>query len=166
MGFGTGLNALLTLIEAEKQNRNIYYVSVDLFPLDTEQIASLNFCKQLQRPDLQSVFEEMHNSEWEKEIPITSHFLIKKLKADLMQVEIPGMFQLIYFDAFDPVAQPELWTNKIFEKIFSVLQPGGILVTYSSKGDVRRAIQAAGFRVEKLPGPKGKRQIVRAVRPL
>jgi tRNA U34 5-methylaminomethyl-2-thiouridine-forming methyltransferase MnmC len=168
MGFGTGLNALLTLIEAEKLNRKISYEAIELFPLDYEQVKLLNYCEQLQRNDLQPLFEEMHNCAWGKKISIRENFTFKKSKASLINFEtsetcLSGRqaFDLIYFDAFDPNVQPELWTKEVFEKMFSILKSGGILVTYSSKGEVRRAMQAAGFIVEKLPGPPGKREIVR-----
>jgi tRNA U34 5-methylaminomethyl-2-thiouridine-forming methyltransferase MnmC len=165
MGFGTGLNALLTLIEAEKLNLKIHYETIEIFPLNNEMIKSLNYCEQLERSDLQTVFENLHTCEWEKEITITPNFLFKKSRTNLLNFGTPGTsgtFELIYFDAFDPSVQPELWKKEIFDKMFSLLQPGGLLVTYSSKGDVRRSMQSAGFNVEKLPGPPGKREITRA----
>jgi tRNA U34 5-methylaminomethyl-2-thiouridine-forming methyltransferase MnmC len=162
MGFGTGLNALLTLVESEKWNRRIYYETIEPFPLDKEPIKSLNFCQQLQRNDLQSLFEKMHSCAWENKIPVTENFILKKLKTNLLNYETEKNFDLIYFDAFDPNVQPELWTKEVFEKMFSMLNPESVLVTYSSKGSVRRAMQTAGFIVEKLPGPPGKREIIRA----
>jgi tRNA U34 5-methylaminomethyl-2-thiouridine-forming methyltransferase MnmC len=164
MGFGTGLNALLTLIESEKAERIIYYETIELFPLDFEQARSLNYCDTLQRNDLRIEFEQLHNCEWEKETVLTSNFIFKKKRADLLNFETSETFDLIYFDAFDPKAQPELWTEQVFNKMFSILNPDGILVTYSSKGNVRRAMQGAGFSIEKIPGPPGKREIVRAYR--
>jgi tRNA U34 5-methylaminomethyl-2-thiouridine-forming methyltransferase MnmC len=121
----------------------------------------LNYCKQLGREDLQPLFEQLHSCEWEKWISITGRFSFKKTKTNLLSLETPGTFDLIYFDAFAPNVQPELWTKEIFEKMLALLGPGGVLVTYCSKGDVRRAMQAAGFIVEKLPGPTGKREMVR-----
>jgi tRNA U34 5-methylaminomethyl-2-thiouridine-forming methyltransferase MnmC len=168
MGFGTGLNALLTLIESEKLNQEIYYETIEPFPLNNEMIKSLNYCEQLQRSDLQTVFENLHACAWEKEITITPNFLFKKSGTNLLNFGTPGTFgtfELIYFDAFDPNVQPELWTEEIFDKMFSLLQPRGVLVTYSSKGAVRRVMQSAGFNVEKLPGPPGKREMVRAAHP-
>lgn len=165
MGFGTGLNALLTLVEAEASKRKIHYTSIELYPLETEQINTLNYCEQLDRNDLQPTFETLHRSGWEKDIPISEYFTLFKSGTDLLQFEtpLPGqLFHVIYFDAFAPTSQPQLWTHTVFEKLFSFLSPGGLLVTYCSKGDVRRAMQAAGFRVEKLAGPPGKREMVRA----
>jgi tRNA U34 5-methylaminomethyl-2-thiouridine-forming methyltransferase MnmC len=165
VGFGTGLNALLTIIEAEKLQRTIYYETVEQFPLDSKETGSLNYCKQLGREDLQPIFERLHSCEWEKKTNITANFCFKKSRSNLLNFETSEAFKLIYFDAFAPNAQPELWTKEIFEKMFAMLRPGGFLVTYCSKGDVRRAMQAAGFIVEKLPGPKGKREMVRAAHP-
>ena len=164
MGFGTGLNALLTIIESERLQRKIYYETVEQFPLDNGEVRSLNYCEQLDREDLQPIFEQLHSCEWEKKVNITENFGFNKSRTNLLNLETSETFELIYFDAFAPNVQPELWTNEIFEKMFAMLEPGGILVTYCSKGDVRRAMQAAGFIVEKLPGPRGKREMTRALR--
>jgi tRNA U34 5-methylaminomethyl-2-thiouridine-forming methyltransferase MnmC len=164
MGFGTGLNALLTLIEAEKQNQQIIYTAIELYPLHTEEVNALNYCKQLNRPDLQTFFEQLHQCEWEKDISINPFFIFHKTKTNLINYLTNELINLIYFDAFAPNAQPELWTKEIFEKLYNLLSPGGILVTYCSKGNVRRAMQAAGFDVEKIPGPPGKREMIRAVK--
>ncbi|HYV55447.1 MAG TPA: tRNA (5-methylaminomethyl-2-thiouridine)(34)-methyltransferase MnmD [Chitinophagaceae bacterium] len=164
MGFGTGLNALLTIIESERLQRKIYYETVEQFPVDNGEVRSLNYCEQLDREDLQPIFEQLHSCEWEKKVNITENFGFNKSRTNLLNLETSETFELIYFDAFAPNTQPELWTNEIFEKMFAMLEPGGILVTYCSKGDVRRAMQAAGFIVEKLPGPRGKREMTRALR--
>jgi len=165
MGFGTGLNALLTLMEAEAAKKPVHYTSIELYPLEPEYSRTLNYCEQLNRNDLQQSFETLHASVWEKDIPVTEYFTLFKSGTDLLNFETPGsgqVFHLIYFDAFAPTAQPQLWTSTVFERLFALLLPGGLLVTYCSKGDVRRAMQAAGFRVEKLAGPPGKREMVRA----
>lgn len=162
IGFGTGLNALLTLLEAEKAKQSVHYTAIELYPMDIQQAHSLNYCDQLNRKDLQPVFNAVHNSEWGKEISSTNYFTLKKIKANLIDFSSTQLFNLIYFDAFAPTAQPELWTKKIFEKLYTMMYDGGILVTYCSKSDVRRAMQAAGFSIEKLPGPAGKREILRA----
>ena len=179
MGFGTGLNALLTLIEAEKQQLKIHYTAAEPYPLQPEEAAALNYCDQLTREDLKPVFQQLHEGEWEKDIAITPFFTLYKIKDNLVSLSTclagpNGLlwsrqayqhFNLIYFDAFAPAAQPELWTREIFEKLFLMMKPGGILVTYCSKGNVRRAMEAAGFKVEKIPGPKGKREMIRAAHP-
>ncbi len=167
IGFGTALNALLTLIESEKTGTKIYYETLEPYPLNEQERASLNYCDQLNRPDLQNIFNKMHACEWEKEIPLTENFILIKRKqalADLEPLKLLNFFELVYFDAFAPNAQPELWTTKIFKKLYDLMMKDGILVTYCSKGDVRRAMQAAGFVVEKIPGPPGKREMVRARR--
>jgi len=162
MGFGTGLNALLTLIEAEKTYQPVRYTSLELYPLQPEAVQSLNYCEQLGRKDLEAVFSSLHTCEWEKEISITTYFTPEKIKTNLTTYTTARLFDIVYFDAFAPSAQPELWTKEVFENLFNMMKEGGILVTYCSKGDVRRAMQAAGFSIEKIPGPPGKREMVRA----
>jgi tRNA U34 5-methylaminomethyl-2-thiouridine-forming methyltransferase MnmC len=173
MGFGTGLNALLTLIEAEQRNIPIQYTAIELFPVTTDEASALNYCDQLNRNDLLSRFEHLHFCDWEIDISISPSFTIHKLKDSMLNFNtsplLPGSpptggQNLVFFDAFAPAAQPELWTKEIFEKLFSMLLPGGILVTYCSKGEVRRAMQAVGFVVEKIAGPPGKREMVRAIK--
>jgi len=163
IGFGTGLNALLTLVEADKHKNRIYYTAIELYPLNETETRQLNYCEQLNLPHYKPLFEKIHECKWEEMIEITEYFRLTKIKCDLVDFSAEkNSFFIIYFDAFAPNAQPELWTEAVFEKMYSVLQPGGILVTYCSKGDVRRAMQAAGFTVEKLPGPPGKREMLRA----
>ncbi|MBS1935520.1 MAG: tRNA (5-methylaminomethyl-2-thiouridine)(34)-methyltransferase MnmD [Bacteroidetes bacterium] len=164
MGFGTGLNALLTLMEAEKNNTTIYYEAIEKFPLEKEIISSLNYCNQLQRNDLQTSFEKLHDCNWSEEISINSKFIFRKINSGIEGFSSEKKFDVIYYDAFDPMYQPELWTQTVFGKLFHLLNKNGIFVTYSAKGNVRRALSDAGFAVEKLPGPKGKREITRAVK--
>jgi tRNA U34 5-methylaminomethyl-2-thiouridine-forming methyltransferase MnmC len=164
VGFGTGLNALLTAIEAEKTETSIYYVALEPYPLGDEEILSLNYCKQLNRKDLQDDFIRMHQCEWNKSIAVTENLLLHKSKYMLQSFAHITIFDLIYFDVFAPAAQPELWTKEVFDKMFALLAPGGVLVTYCSKGEVRRNMMAAGFKVEKLPGPPQKREMLRAIR--
>jgi tRNA U34 5-methylaminomethyl-2-thiouridine-forming methyltransferase MnmC len=162
VGFGTGLNVLLTIIESEKQDVKVYYETIEPHPITLEEAKILNYCGVLEREDRQKTFERLHECDWDEEIRIQSNFSFLKRRNDLLNIGISETFDLIYFDAFDPNVQPELWTQEIFKKMFSMLRPRGILTTYSSKGTVRRAMQAAGFAVEKIPGPTGKREIVRA----
>lgn len=168
MGFGTGLNALLTLIEAERIQQPVQYTTLELYPLEPGHTRLLNYCEQLQRPDLQRDFEQLHSCEWESEMTVTPCFTFLKSQSNLLTFNPSNhtSFHLIYFDAFAPGAQPELWTRDVFEKLYNLLLPGGILVTYCSKSDVRRAMQAAGFIIEKIPGPPGKREMLRAARPI
>ena len=164
MGFGTGLNALLTLIEADKNKNRVYYTAIDLYPLYENEFMKLNYCEQLNQPQYQSLFEKMHRCAWEEMFEISDYFRLTKLKLNFQEFHSEPIFFLVYFDAFAPSAQPELWTREVFEKLYKMLLPGGILVTYCSKGEVQRAMKSAGFEVEKLPGPKGKREMLRARR--
>ena len=166
IGFGTGLNALLTAMEVEKSSTSIYYVALEPFPISVEAAHQLNYCQQLERKDLQADFIRMHECEWNKGLSITEEILMHKSNSSLQEFNHQTKFNLIYFDAFAPAAQPELWTTEIFRKLFELLQPGGVLVTYCAKGDVRRAMKEAGFTVKKLPGPPGKREMLRAEKTL
>lgn len=165
MGFGTGLNALLTLIEATKHQQKINYQTVEAFPLEKEMVAQLNYCEQLQQPELNPLFSGLHASPWNETTHLSPWFTIRKENAPLFNFSTNQPVNLIYYDAFAPGAQPELWTTETFTQLFSMLTAGGTLVTYCSKGDVRRAMQAAGFTIEKIPGPPGKREMVRAMKP-
>jgi tRNA U34 5-methylaminomethyl-2-thiouridine-forming methyltransferase MnmC len=162
MGFGTGLNALLTMIGAERRQQPIHYTAIELFPLRQDEITALNYCGQLKRTDLEPVFQLLHQCEWGKDTGITPFFVFKKIEADLLNFSASQPFHLVYYDSFAPAAQPELWTTEVFENIYSMLLPGGILVTYCSKSIVRKAMQEGGFAVTKIPGPPGKREMVRA----
>ncbi len=162
IGFGTGLNALLTLIEADKRKNRIYYTAIEPYPLEETTITQLNYCEQLSLPYYQLLFEKMHQCGWEEMHEITEHFRLAKTKCSLLDFSSEILFSIIYFDAFAPAAQPELWTKEVFEKLYSMMQEGGILVTYCSKGDVQRAMKAAGFSIEKIPGPPGKREMIKA----
>jgi tRNA U34 5-methylaminomethyl-2-thiouridine-forming methyltransferase MnmC len=164
MGFGTGLNALVTYIEAAKNNLNIYYSSVEQFPLEKEIVASLNYCETLERPDLAELFSTMHSTVWDEDVQLSPFFNLHKIQTSLQELEPKGKYDIVYYDAFAPNAQPELWTVEVFKKLFDALNEGGILVTYCSKGDVRRALIAAGFNVAKIPGPPYKREMLRAVK--
>lgn len=164
-GFGTGLNALLTFIETEKTGTKIYYETIEPYPLEEAEGKSLNYCRQLSRQDLLPFFEKLHTCGWEQEMAVTENFIFKKTRTSLINYSANQLYHLIYYDAFAPNAQPELWTKEVFDKMYSWLVPGGILVTYCCKGDVRRAMTAAGFSVEKIPGPPGKREMLRATKP-
>jgi len=163
VGFGTGLNALLSLEQAILLNKKVSYQTIEPFPLSTEEILQLNYSSLLSE-DLQQSFIAMHNCGWNTVVQLHSLFSFEKIKTTLQQFESQQQFHIIYFDAFDPVAQPELWTEAIFKKMFDMLFKNGILVTYCSKGAVQRAMKAAGFSIEKLKGPPGKREITRAMK--
>jgi tRNA U34 5-methylaminomethyl-2-thiouridine-forming methyltransferase MnmC len=163
MGFGTGLNAFLTAIEAEKRKIKIEFTAVEMHPLSFEEASALNYSAVLGQ---QEIFERLHLCKWGADCVISSYFTLCKEQTDLNQFTSHKSFDLVYFDAFAPSAQPELWTEAVFKKLFDMMTKGGVLMTYCSKGSVRRAMQAAGFVVSKLPGPPGKREIVRAKKSL
>ncbi|WP_420319974.1 tRNA (5-methylaminomethyl-2-thiouridine)(34)-methyltransferase MnmD [Flagellimonas sp.] len=164
IGFGTGLNALITLLEKEKLSLNIDYVGVEAFPVSLEEVQQLDYCKQLKTAQSQMIFERMHKSPWEKRVKIGPNFSLEKQQKDFKSIDDTNLFNLIYFDAFGARVQPELWTEDIFSKMYRALMDGGVLVTYSAKGSVRRALQTVGFSVERLPGPPGKREMLRATK--
>lgn len=164
MGMGTGLNLLLTYIGAEKLQQEVYYLTVEKFPLEKQITDQLNYCGLLHRPELQKIFNSIHSSAWNQPYNLSSWFCLHKQQIALEDIKIDQRFNLVYYDAFAPSAQPELWSLSIFQKIYKMLLPGGVLVTYCSKGEVRRNLIASGFGVEKLPGPPGKREIIRARR--
>jgi tRNA U34 5-methylaminomethyl-2-thiouridine-forming methyltransferase MnmC len=162
MGFGTGLNAFLTAIEAEKNDMSIQYTAIEQHPLSVEEWKQLNYGASLGNEEL---FEKIHNTAWNNEVEIMSNFILRKEHNDLTDYATPQQFNIIYYDAFAPSAQPHLWTKEVFEKLLNLLSPNGILVTYCSKGNVKRAMMAAGFSLEKVQGPPGKREMVRAAHP-
>ena len=193
IGFGTGLNAWLTLEEAERSRRNILYTGLELYPLEWQTIEQLGYIsndEQLtttvrQQPAIE-LFKQLHTSPWEKDVQLTPHFTLRKIETDVNQW-ITGKkeeskmnstnnnavisqystsntpFNTIYFDAFAPEKQPEMWSQELFNRLYVLLDKDGILTTYCAKGVVRRMLQTAGFTVERLPGPPGgKREILRA----
>lgn len=161
MGFGTGLNALLTAIFSDQMDLRVNYHSIEAFPLATDEVSLLNYGSLLQQ---EAIFSLLHTAHWNTATTIHPKFELYKHHSKLDIFISAENFNLIYYDAFAPTAQPELWTVEVFEKLYRLLAPEGILVTYCSKGAVRRTMEAAGFRVTKLQGPPGKREMVRAFR--
>lgn len=158
IGFGTGLNALLTQKEAERTKRSVTYTGIELYPLEWETVRALHYSDD-------AVFQTIHQANWEQNTIISPHFTLRKTKADFNQVDygqIPPA-DVVYFDAFAPEKQPEIWTEELFRKLYRQMNNDGILTTYCAKGSVRRMLQQTGFSVERLPGPPGgKREILRA----
>ncbi len=165
IGFGTGLNALLTLKESIQQGIRISYDGIEPNPIKREIYSKLNYPYLTDMPDASVLFNRMHESPSDSKIEILKGFNLRKIKSGLEDVELkPDFYQLIYFDAFSPDVQPDLWELSVFKKLYRTMTNGGVLVTYSAKGQVRRNMQSAGFVVERLPGPKGKREILRALK--
>lgn len=160
IGFGTGLNAFLTLVEAERVGKRIEYTSLEKYPLAVDKALLLNYADGYS-PELKTGFELLQTSSWNRKVSIGPFFTIEKLEADFTQFDFAGMYDVVYFDAFSPEKQPEMWSEELFRRIYEHCNPGAILTTYCAKGVVRRAMQAAGFNVERLPGPPGKREILR-----
>ncbi|MCB4809428.1 tRNA (5-methylaminomethyl-2-thiouridine)(34)-methyltransferase MnmD [Tamlana sp. 62-3] len=162
IGFGTGLNAFITLFEAEKLNLKIDYFGVEGYPVAVNEVEKLNYAKEIQQSE--EIFREIHKVSWEEKHNITPYFSLVKQEKFFDAIEDENAFNIIYFDAFGARVQPELWTETIFQKMYKALKNNGVLVTYAAKGSVRRAMQAVGFLVEKLPGPPGKREMLRATK--
>ncbi len=165
IGFGTGLNCLLTALQAQHQKRQTLYISIEKHPLDKSITQQLNYGSIIST-EAQYFYEKIHDCEWNNFFDISEYFCLKKIKADLKDYipDEPKKFDLIYFDAFGPDKQPEMWTPLIFNKISIATANGGVLVTYSAKGEVRRQLRASGFEMERLPGPPGKNQMLRGIK--
>ncbi|GAA4271006.1 tRNA (5-methylaminomethyl-2-thiouridine)(34)-methyltransferase MnmD [Aquimarina gracilis] len=164
IGFGTGLNAFITFLEAKKRVQNIEYIGVEAYPVAFEEAILMNYPEKLGISGNKPVFERMHQTLWENPEAISQDFLLTKRKQFFSDINDENCFDLIYFDAFGARVQPDLWTAEIFLKMHSALKLKGVLVTYSAKGSVRRAMQEVGFEVERLPGPPGKREMLRATK--
>lgn len=163
IGFGTGLNAFLTLIAAEKLKLIIDYTGVEAYPVKLKEIDQLNYVE-LISTNHKTSFEKLHESPWEVGIDITSSLKLEKQQKFFKDITAQNKFDIIYFDAFGARVQPDLWDENMFSIMFNALKVNGVLVTYSAKGSVRRAMQAVGFTVERLPGPPGKREMLRALK--
>jgi len=164
LGFGTGLNALLSLLEIQNQDSRIHYTGIEKYPLEEELWSKLNYA---QNETESLLFKKLHQCNWDNTTEIAPNFELLKLKADIDSYSFEqNNFDIVYFDAFAPTKQSELWSDSIFSKMFSYMKPGAILVTYCAKGEVRRTMIRCGFQVERLPGPPGKREMLRALKPL
>jgi len=164
IGFGTGLNAIITLIESPKRQLKVTYKGVEAFPVAADELKQLDYISALKAEKFEDQFNIMHESDWETEIAVNQHFSLYKQRSDFMEINDVNCFDLIYFDAFGARVQPELWTEELFGIMYKSLKNKGVLVTYAAKGSVRRAMLAVGFEVERLPGPPGKREMLRALK--
>jgi len=163
VGFGTGLNALLTGLKSLCGKREVNYTTIEKYPVDKTIVRSLNHHLYAGESG-KELSDLIHSARWDRWASICKNFNLRKIKGDLSGYTFSGKYDLIYFDAFGPDKQPEMWTPEVFASIASVTEKDGALVTYSAKGEVRRNLQACGFEVTLLPGPPGKRQIIRAVK--
>lgn len=170
VGLGTGLNALLTILENQRLQLTISYTGLEAFPVPPDMLSQLNYVDLLvnavhKKEKMQFFFDTIHSSEWENKVQLTEKFVLNKLNCKLQEVVFKDHFDLIYFDAFGPTAQPEMWTEDIFLKLWDALNVNGMLVTYCAKGNVKRSLKKIGFIVETLQGPPGKREMIRAQKP-
>ncbi len=163
IGFGTGLNAFLTLLDLQNSGYRIYYESWEAFPLPIDLAVQLNYPIQLGAID---VFAQLHQSEWNAFVSITPEFILYKRLGDILKDPLPGAdsFDLIYYDAFAPSKQPQLWTFDVLKKVVDAMSPAGVWVTYCAKGQLKRDLKSLGLTVETLTGPPGKKEMVRALR--
>ena len=161
IGFGTGLNAFLTLLEADRNQRKIHYTTLEKYPLNAEVLQQLNY-PEIIAPEAAELYYKMHHVAWNIPVAITPYFTLQKIETDYTTFSFQQKYDIIYFDAFAPEKQPEMWSQQLFDNLYQTMNPGGILTTYCAKGVVRRMLQSAGFTVERLPGPPGgKREILR-----
>lgn len=161
IGFGTGLNALLSYRASLILQRNVFYQTTELFPLRMEEVSAFNYPASAEEAVF---FEKIHTCEWERPIEIAPNFVLCKQNRDVSSpknLPTDTRFDVVYFDAFAPEKQSEMWSQAIFDQLFSICNEGAIVTTYCAKGEVRRRMQSAGFSMERLPGPPGKREILR-----
>lgn len=163
IGFGTGLNALLTFKEGKSAQQTINFTSIEKYPINLDEIEKLNYPSRL-GPDVADAFKKIHTASWNVWAAVESQFNLRKVEVDLKKFIPDALYNLIYFDAFGPEVQPKLWTEENFKKLFDCLLPDGILVTYSAKGVVKQNMRAAGFVVKRLPGPPGKWHMLRGLK--
>jgi len=164
IGFGTGLNAFLTLLETIHKKITIYYTGIEAYPVSYGEAIQMEYPEHIGVKEQTLLFEELHHTSWGEKVVITPQFSLTKRKQTFETITDKNSYDLIYFDAFGARVQPELWTEAIFQKMYMALGSNGVLVTYAAKGSVRRAMQSVGFTVERLPGPPGKREMLRATK--
>lgn len=164
MGFGTGLNALLTEIESQKTVQTIDYVGIEAHPVPLDEIVQMNFKETLNNTANNVVFDLMHSCDWNVKNNLTDQFTLTKKQQFFQEVNDVNAFDLIYFDAFGFRVEPELWSKEMFEKMHNALKVNGVLVTYACRSSIKNDMIALGFKIEKLPGAPGKREMLRATK--
>jgi len=159
IGFGTGLNAFITLLEAQKRNLKTNYTGIEAYPIDTSICEKLNYPELLNSIDKQEDFLNLHQAEWQKSTRISEVFTLEKYQMKFEDIIFENRFDLIYFDAFGYRVQPELWSEAIFSSMYNALKPRGILTTYACRSVISNNLKSAGFNIKKVPGPIGKREM-------
>ena len=163
MGFGTGLNTLLSLKESIVQKIKIHYTSLEASPISIALASQLNYPSQVDVEQCGRLFQQLHTAAWNTPIVITADFILEKCEGKIQEMDLrKAKYDLVFFDAFAPAKQPEMWEFSILEKMVHALKPNGVLVTYCAQGQLKRNLKLLGLLVESLPGPKGKREMVRA----
>ena len=161
IGFGTGLNCFISFLET---NKKVNYVGVEAYPITSGEVVKMNYVTQLKALEYKTIFKRIHEVSWEEQHQIHESFYLTKRKQFFKDIKDENSFDIIYFDAFGPEKQPDLWTEVIFKKMYRALKNDGFLVTYASKGDVKRAMRSAGFKVKRLQGPPGKWHMLKAIK--
>jgi tRNA U34 5-methylaminomethyl-2-thiouridine-forming methyltransferase MnmC len=162
IGFGTGLNAFITYLEAQKLQQKIEYTGIEAYPVAAEDVLKMNYVTELDAESEKDIFLKMHESDWNQREILSPDFSLEKQNIKFQEITDTNQYDLIYFDAFGFRVQPELWSLEIFQKMYAALKPNGILVTYACRSPIKNAMTEAGFLIEKLPGPPGKREMLRA----
>lgn len=162
IGFGTGLNAFITYLEAQKLEQKIEYTGIEAYPVSEEDVSKMNYVSELEAENEKDTFIKMHQSQWNEKVALTSNFSLEKRNIKFQDITDENTYDLIYFDAFGYRVQPELWSLEIFKSMYKALKSEGILVTYACRSSIKNAMTEAGFAVEKLAGPPGKREMLRA----
>ena len=163
-GFGTGLNAFMSWLEAERRNLQLRYVGLETAPITAEEAQVLNYAELLGVPERSGDFLALHQHTWGVEHALSEQFQFRKEKIAIESFDATDTFDVIYFDAFAPQAQPELWTAEVFARMYQALRPDGVLVTYCAQGAFKRTLKQVGFHIERLQGPPGKREMTRATK--
>jgi tRNA U34 5-methylaminomethyl-2-thiouridine-forming methyltransferase MnmC len=164
IGFGTGLNALLTLADTENgRGREVDYFAVERYPLSLKVVRTLNYGA-LACPGREELFLALHTAAWDEAVALSGRFMLRKMLGDSLTIPLPDGIDLVYFDAFAPDKQPEMWSLPVFHTLYRLMADEGVLTTYCAKGSVRRMMKEAGYSVERIPGPPGKREMLRATK--
>lgn len=162
IGFGTALNSFITYLEAKKSNQTIDYVGVEAYPVAVEEALQMNYVKELNANQEAAIFKDMHEANWEEKVAISDDFSLTKRQQLFQEINDEDSYNLIYFDAFGFRVQPELWSLEVFQKMYNALKINGVIVTYACRSSIKNAMIECGFKVEKLPGAPGKREMLRA----